>query len=313
MKIKQRIIVSAIASVMGISMMMAQQIAVVSKTGTTTVCQTLKEAIEGATPGSVIYLPGGGFQIGDTVKIETKLSIVGIGYKGNSENVDGNTVISGNLFFDGGSSGSSVMGCFISGNVYIGNDGSSVNNVVVRYNNLNSMQVKNNTCTGTVVNQNYIRNGSNFNGAGAIYTNNVSAPVSDLIGARVANNVFTGGSGFSNCSISRNIFLGGQNANGNISSGNINGGNAPVNIGDLTWNDLFVNYNNGAITPASDFQMKEQYRLLYGDCGIYGGTGFRKNGQPPIPFIMAKQIPGQTDASENLNIKVRVKSGESGE
>ena len=117
MKIKQRIIVSAIASVMGISMMMAQQIAVVSKTGTTTVCQTLKEAIEGATPGSVIYLPGGGFQIGDTVKIETKLSIVGIGYKGNSENVDGNTVISGNLFFDGGSSGSSVMGCFISGNV----------------------------------------------------------------------------------------------------------------------------------------------------------------------------------------------------
>ena len=102
MKIKQRIIATAITAVMGICMMMAQQIAVVSKTGTTTVCQTLKEAIEGATPGSVIYLPGGGFQIGDTVKIITKLSIVGLGYKANSVNVDGNTVISGNLFFDGG-------------------------------------------------------------------------------------------------------------------------------------------------------------------------------------------------------------------
>lgn len=311
MKIKQRIIATAITAVMGICMMMAQQIAVVSKTGTTTVCQTLKEAIEGATPGSVIYLPGGGFQIGDTVKIITKLSIVGIGYKANSVNVDGNTVISGNLFFDGGSSGSSVMGCFISGNVCIGNDDSSVNNVVVKFCNINSMQVKNNTCTGTVVNQNYIRNGSNFNGAGAIFTNNVSAYVTNLNGARVANNVFTAGSSFSNCSISHNIFIYNyQNLDGNISSGNINSGNAPVNIGDLTWNDLFVNYNNGAITPASDFQMKEQYRLLYGDCGIYGGSGFRKNGQPPVPFIMAKQIPGQTDALENLNIKVRVMSGE---
>ena len=310
MKTNQRIIATAITAVMGISMVMAQQIAEVYPNGTTKMYQTLQKAIEGAVNGSVIYLPGGGFQVPDSVKIKHKVSIVGIGHKANSENADGNTTISGNLFFDAGSSGSSVAGCFISGHVYIGNDGSSVNNVVVRYCNLNSMQVKNNTCTGTVVNQNYIRNGSNFNGASAIYTNNVSAPVSNLNGAKVTNNVFTGGSGFSSCSISRNIFLGGQGTDGNISSENINGGEAPVVIGELTWDDLFVNYNNGAITPASDFQMKEQYRLLYGDCGIYGGTGFRKNGQPPIPFIMAKQIPGQTDASENLNIKVRVKAGE---
>ena len=310
MNIKQRIIAAAITALMGVGVTMGQQIAVVSSGNTTTMYQTLQKAIEGALPGSVIYLPGGGFQIPESVKITKKVSIVGIGHKAKSENADGNTVISGNLFFDGNSSGSSVMGCFISGHVYIGNDGSSVNNVVVRYCNLNSMQVKNNTCTGTVVNQNYIRNGSNFNGASAIFTNNVSAPVSNLNGAKVTNNVFTGGSGFSSCSISRNIFLGGQGTDGNISSGNINGGEAPVVIGELTWNDLFVNYNNGAITPASDFQMKEQYRLLYGDCGIYGGSGFRKNGQPPIPFIMAKQIPGQTDGSETLNIKVRVMSGE---
>ena len=312
MNIKQRIIVAALTATMGISVTMGQQIAVVSS-GNTTMYQTLQKAIEEALPGSVIYLPGGGFQIPESVKITKKLSIVGIGHKAKSENADGNTVISGNLFFDGGSSGASVMGCFISGTVFVGNDGVAVHNIVVKCCNLGAMNVKSNACTGTVVNQCYVRNSSNFGGASALYTNNVSAPVSSLNGAKVANNVFTSSSGFSNCSIYRNIFLGGQDTSGNSSLGNINGGEAPVNIGNLTWADLFVDYNNGAITPASDFRMKEQYRLLYGECGIYGGTGFRKNGQPPIPFIMTKQIPGQTDANENLVIKVRVNSGESRE
>ena len=306
----QRIIVTAIVAVMGTVMAFAQQIALVKKNGTTTVCQTLKQALDEANNGSVIYLPGGGFQIHDSVKIEKKVSIVGIGYKPKSENADGNTVISGNLFFNAGSSGSSVMGCYISGTVYVGNDGAAVHNIVVKYCNMGAMNVKSNACTGTVVNQCYIRNSSNFGGAAALYTNNVSASVGSLKGGMVANNVFTNSSSFSNCSISRNIFLGGQSTSGNSSSGNINGGEAPVNIGNVAWADLFVNYNNGAITPASDFQMKEQYRPLYGKCGIYGGTGFRKNGQPPVPFFMAKNVPGQTDADENLVIQVKVKAGE---
>jgi hypothetical protein len=310
MNIKQRIIAAAITALMGAGVTMAQQIAVVSSGKATKMYQTLQKAIEGALPGSVIYLPGGGFQIPDSVKIAKKLSIVGIGHKANSENADGNTVISGNLFFNGGSNGASVMGCYISGTVYVGNDGAAVHNIVVKYCNLGAMNVKSNACTGTVVNQCYVRNSSNFGGASALYTNNVSASVGSLNGGMVTNNVFTGSSSFSNCSISRNIFLGGQSTSGNSSSGNINGGEAPVNIGNVTWADLFVNYNNGAITPASDFQIKETYRSLCKDCGIYGGTGFRKNGQPPMPFFMAKSVPGQTDADENLVIQVKVKAGE---
>ena len=310
MKNHQRIIVTAIVAVMGTVMAFAQQIALVKKNGTTTVCQTLKQALDEANNGSVIYLPGGGFQIHDSVKIEKKVSIVGIGYKPKSENADGNTVISGNLFFNAGSSGSSVMGCYISGTVYVGNDGAAVHNVVVKYCNLGAMSVRGGACTGTVVNQCYVRNSSSFGGAAAIFTNNVAASVSSLTGGKVSNNVFTGSSSFTSCSISRNIFLNGQNTGNNISSGNINAGQAPVNIGELTWNDLFANYNNGAITPASDFQIKEEYRQLCNGCGIYGGTGFQKNGQPPMPFFEAKSIPGQTDANENLVIKVRVKSGE---
>ncbi len=292
-------------------MAFSQQIAVVTTDGTTSVYQTLQKAVEDAVDGNVIYLPGGGFQLPDSVKITKKVSIIGIGHKANSENVDGNTVIGGNLFFNEGSTGSSVLGCYISGNVNIGDDGAAVHNVVVKYCNLNSVQVKGNICTGTIVNQNYIRNNSSFNSAAAILTNNVISSVNGLTGGIVKNNIFKNGSSFSNCSISRNIFLGGQNINSSCtSSENMKGGEAPVDLKGLEWADLFKKYNNGAITSASDFHFVDKYRTEYKNIGIYGGTGFEDSGQPPLPFIVSKSVDGQTDASGNLNIKIRVKSGE---
>ena len=148
---RKRILLAAIAAIMGTAVSVAQQIAVVSESGTTDVYQTLTEAIEGASNGSVIYLPGGGFQIHDSVKITKRLSIIGIGHKAKNENVDGNTTISGNLFFNGGASNSSVIGCYISGNVNIG-ENEAVNNVTVKLCNLNAVNVKNINCTGTLIN-----------------------------------------------------------------------------------------------------------------------------------------------------------------
>ena len=87
-------------------------------------------------------------------------------------------------------------------------------------------------------------------------------------------------------------------------------GDEPINIGEKEWTDIFVNYNNGSITPFSDFAFKEEYQSLYRGCGIYGGSGFNRNGQPPLPFFEAKTIPEQTDAAGNLNIKIRVNSGQ---
>lgn len=66
----------------------AQQIAVVSEDGLTSVYNTLQKAIEGASDGSVVYLPGGGFPIPDSVKITKRLSIIGIGHKVKGENAD---------------------------------------------------------------------------------------------------------------------------------------------------------------------------------------------------------------------------------
>jgi hypothetical protein len=106
----KKVFLSLIVAMVATISMSAQQIAVV-KGDVTKVYTTLKDAIEGAEDGSVVYLPGGGFPIADDIKITKKLTIIGISHTASSDNVDGRTAISGNLFFDEGSSGSALMGC----------------------------------------------------------------------------------------------------------------------------------------------------------------------------------------------------------
>ena len=60
---KKIFLLTALAVLLGMATATAQQIAVVSAGGETTICQTLQTAIEIASPGSVIYLPGGGFNL----------------------------------------------------------------------------------------------------------------------------------------------------------------------------------------------------------------------------------------------------------
>ena len=140
----------------------AQNIAVVSPGNVTTIYQTLDDAITGAISGSTIYLPGGGFQIKDDTKINKKLTIMGVSHRGDTDNADGATMIAGNLNFTTNSSNSAVIGVYITGNINIGVDDASVNNITVRYCHINSIQIHNNTCTGTVINQNFIRSLSNY-------------------------------------------------------------------------------------------------------------------------------------------------------
>lgn len=195
----------------------AQRISVVTEDGATSVFRTLQQAIEGADPGSTIYLPGGGFTLPDSVKITKRLTIIGIGHKSDNENADGSTIISGNVFFNQGSSGSAVMACYITGNVNIGEGDAAVNDVTIRFCNLKSVQVKNSTCQETVVNQNFIRGNSNFWETNAQISNNILHSVQKLNCGTLNNNIITSryststyGSntiGANNCIISYNVIL----------------------------------------------------------------------------------------------------------
>ena len=325
---KKKIITLLVALMATVARVHAQQISVVAPNGATTLYRTLPNAIKGATAGSVVYLPGGGFSIPDSVKITKKLTIIGIGHKVNSGNVDGNTIINGNLWFNEGSSGSAVMGCYLTGRVIIGENG-IVDNVLVKLCFLNGVDVRNSNCVGTVVNQNYVVDQLRMGNSDVIIKNNIvrftntgyGPCIVDVgsgviqhnmllhgthslinVNATVTNNVITASDGLSNWSSTI------------ISSGNMGtialGEDAIVIQPEKGWDDVFVNYNGGAVSTASNFHFKDEYKEYENQVGIYAGDGVSDGAFPPVPYIVAKKIDDKTDAAGKLNIKVRVKASE---
>lgn len=316
----KKVVLSMIVALVTTVSIHAQQIAVVSGSSTTTY-KTLAAAIEAAPDGSVIYLPGGGFPISDEVKITKKLTFIGIGYNSESDNADGRTQLSGNLWFNAGSDGSAVMGCYINGNVYVGEGDALVNDIYIKYCNLNSVQVLNSSCLGTEVNQNLIRDTSIFNFAPAIITNNVLHSLWKINDGIISNNIFTsyhyGGScswtfrDCNDCVINYNVLLNpscihvGSNcqATGNMLRRNT-WGDSSINVEVDDWAEVFV--NNAGVNPISSYHFKDAYQEYETLCGLYGGTGFSDGQLPPVPYISNKTVPTETDSSGNLHINITV-------
>lgn len=325
---KKIFLLTALAVLLGVATATAQQISVVNG-GSTTLYQNLPEAIEGASDGSVIYLPGGGFPLPDSVKITKKLTIIGIGHKSTNDNVDGYTTIPGNVFFNGGSSGSAIMGCLITGNVCIGHDGASVNNVLVKRCNVNAIESWVN-CENIVISQNYIRNSSYLSGCGCLVTNNILHSLHDMNSSTICYNLiryaYSWRPSYSstfynvdNSNIYKNVIVdkgidGPGYACDNIQTNrnlfiNINWGDSCVCLTDCTWEDVFVTWNDGGINPINNFHFEEAYQQ-YNDIGIYGNgvNGFDDHQTAPVPYIIGKQIDQETDAAGQLGIKIRVKA-----
>ena len=324
---KKIFLLTALAVLLAVASATAQQIAVVSENGETTVFQTLPAAIEGASDGSVIYLPGGGFNISDDVKITKRLTIIGIGHRSDNDNVDGTTSIAGNVFFNGGSGGSAIMGCYVTGKICIGHDDAEVNNVMVKCCNVKAIDSRANS-KSIVISQNYIRNNSAIRGVNSTISNNVVHSLREIYSSTISYNIVTSYDhtdyycAFSQifyCNIYNNIFIRPLNVpagtecqiNNNMFADGytINWGDNCITLTGQYWQDIFVNYNNADINPMSDFHFTEAYQQ-YSDIGIYGGTGFNDHQTAPVPYIVAKRIDEQTDASGHLGIKVRVKAGE---
>lgn len=294
--------------------LMAQKIAVVDANGSTQVFKTLQEAIEGAADGSVVYLPGGGFSCSSAVPITKKLTIIGIGHKAQGENVDGYTIIDGSLFFTTGSSGSAVLGCYITGGIDIGivrgtSSHYKVEDILVRYCNVRYVGVSN-QCSGIEINQCFLRstNDTNHNGRNTKFTNNVLNCIGWVGGGTISNNIFIGECGHISSSILKNnIFMTNpSNIDNCILSNNL----YKSELGEgIDWKDVFVNYDNGEPSSSSDFHFKPEYAQYQGQVGIYSGDGFSDDQLAPVPYIVSKDIDEQTDAAGNLKVRIRVKAG----
>ncbi|MDR1119304.1 MAG: hypothetical protein LBM08_00125, partial [Dysgonamonadaceae bacterium] len=241
-----------------------------------------------------------------------KLAIIGIGHRPDNDNADGSTMIGGNLFFEGGANSSALMGVYLSGHVYIGTGENAVNNFLLRYCNVNSIQVQNSNCRGIVINQNYIRSGSNGGNSTINFTNNILHSVNNINGGAINHNVITNGGGASNAQVKDNIFL-----NGHVSSFSTSHNMATSSAGDhcvvvTDWADVLEGPNNG-VSPTSNYQLKGNQGKNAAtdgtDIGIYGGiTGFKDSALPPVSRIVSKQIAEQTGDDGKLKIQVRIKT-----
>ena len=308
----------------------AQQITVVTQYGITSLFTDLNLAIQSAQAGSAIYLSGGGFQVNDTTKITKKLTIIGIGHRPDNDNADGNTNVSGNFFFNGGSDGSAVMGLWLSGNVNVGTADAAVNNFLLRYCNVNSVQVGNSNCQGVLVNQNYLRNMSSGGNSPVLFSNNILFSIYYLNGGVINHNVIrerigdsTSGWGKSaqgeviNCEIKNNIcfytdywWTTNCTFDSNMALPGVGGvGDNSIAVGN-DWENVFEG-NYSGVNPNDNYALKagapgKNAATDGTDVGIYGGAGFSDTALPPGPRIVSKKIAEQTDANGNLPVEITV-------
>ena len=316
---KKKLFILCMALVCTVTLM-AQNISVVTANGTTTIVRTLDEAIAivNENPGCVVYLPGGGHSISTGSKITKKVTIIGIGHKIKGENVDGFTTINGSIRFYEGSDGSALLGCYVTDSVKIGID-NAVNGVLVRYCNVKCICVYKQS-QDTEINQCYIRGTADYNGYNGSFTHNIAKTLLGLQNGFIEYNIFTSQVGSSatssdyilNSSLIGNIFItpGSIHIGSNCQTADnacIDGtAGGSINIGTSAA-DVFV--NPAGANSTSDYHFNENYNQYQNTYGPYVGNQFNGTGLPPVPYIVAKQIPMETDASGNLNIKIRVKAG----
>lgn len=285
----------------------AQEITVAASNGSLQFCKSLPEAIGLSNNGSVIYLPEGGFAIHDSVKITKKITIIGVGHRGKYGKVEGVTNIGGNLFFNEGSNGSAVLGCYLGGTLNI-----NVSDFLLRYCNTGNINVISSS-VGTIINQNYIRGEIYFNGARGMVTNNIMRRLSNMNGGTIRYNVFARDTyiGASNAFISDNVFVvWGSHSGSDISASHnlfigAEWGENPLNLTDVTAADVFKKDNG--VSNASNYHFQENYSQYETQYGIYAGAGFNDLQTAPVPGLVIRKVEEQTNTAGQLKVQLRLK------
>jgi len=315
------------------------QISVVSPDDETTLFTDLNLAIQDAQPGSIVYIPGGIFQIHDSTKINKKLTIIGIGHRTDNDNADGYTQVIGNLCFEIGSDNSSVIGLYLSGSVNIGKTDEDITYFLLRYCNVNSVQIGSKYCQHVLINQNYIRGTCNGGDSPVYFMNNILHSISHINNGVIANNLIAnaGNAGLIYCTgtvtlyaslnyinftrIENNFFLVNTSPCNyyilyNTSNSFFYNNAACESLGEncivvSNFNDVFIGPFN-SISITSNFHLKDgpwkTGAIDGGEIGIYGGGGFGDSQLPPIPRITHKRIAEQTDEEGKLKIQIQVKA-----
>ena len=128
------IFISAILLLVGYSSINAQNLIAVQNNSTPSFYTSLDAAINNATDGDTLYLPGGSFGLG--ANVSKRLHIIGVGHNPDSTVATNPTYITGNICLIDGASGGSMTGIKATGTIYFGygNDSSAHNYTIFRCN-----------------------------------------------------------------------------------------------------------------------------------------------------------------------------------
>jgi len=104
----------------------AQVITIQQPTGELLTATSFKEAVTKAPAGSIVYLPGGSIAT-EEVKIDKKLSIIGVGHHPDSTSATTATYLNGNIILATGADNSYLSGFYLTGAIVLGDTKISFN------------------------------------------------------------------------------------------------------------------------------------------------------------------------------------------
>jgi hypothetical protein len=296
--------------------------------------------------GDTIYLPGGGFNIGNW-NIDKTVHVFGVGHNPDSTTTTGTTYLSGNIILKTGADNSFFQGFYLTGNIIFGTNVSDqiVNNTIISRCNLTNIYLSFDGTTTTSssnisIRENIVRGtlSGGFAANVSISNNIIQGLVQYFNSMLFSNNIMMGGfcnnGPFNNNNFStfqNNILIQQYyNCSGNYLESSCNSNYFANNIfnqphafpyNSSTGNGNWLGIDLSTVIVGQSglsFDYVQNYHLISPSTylgtdgtqvGIYGGVyPFKEGSVPQNPHVISKTIQQSTDNSGNLNINVKVKA-----
>jgi hypothetical protein len=326
----------------------AQSPIAVQSNGTTSLHVTMANALASVQSGDTIYIPGGGYNIGN-MDINKKLILIGAGHDASHSTNGRSTSLNGTIRLLQGADGTELHGLYVSGDVQWGTNASNqvVNNVVVSRCNVSSivMRTSNPTTSKNITISESIIRGYIYGGGATfvnIEKNIIDIQIFEFQNGHVSftNNVFNYDYWHSSyyifhavtgCKIENNVIMKPTYPlNVDCSSNELNNN---LLVPDLTilqsdlnsWQgnkfdqlagSIFVNRTAAAFSYEFDYNLKESSPGKGAgtdefDIGIYGSEIPYKLGSVPFnPQVTSADISTRPDENGMIEVKITVEAQE---
>lgn len=338
----QKLFVLCVAACFWIEATYSQNVIVLHHNSTPSFFTTLGDAVNSASSGDTIYLPGGQMQIG-TLTIDKKLHIIGAGYRNDSSMATGRTYLDGIIILITGADSSSLEGFYLTNYISLGTAPSNQAVDNLKFSRLNvslfslGFTSENKQAENCMITECVIRIALYGYGVQNLLVEKCIVGVADCSSSFLINScdesiikncIFLYGSpgnylfsSDSNCVYLNNVIF--TNAttvyelNGFNNSWEYNLCNKPISapLEDSSYenvSNLFEDYVCGNAFEDHDFHLADPTNYFGNDAtqvGIYGTLQPFKDGAfPGNPHISYKNIGAGTDANGNLQINIKVEA-----